>query len=224
MSAREAYAASRMRIQDLTRGLGEEQLTTTVPACPEWNVKELVAHVTGVLADTVAANIDSLGQADWTEKQVAARREKDLDEIFEEWDGIAAKVEAGLDDWPPTASSALIGDIITHEHDLRGALGVPGERESEGVVIATSFYARNFGKRLKDAGLATLIVRGGNEEWTAGRETPVGEVRAPLFEMLRGLTGRRTRDEVKSFDWTVGPEPYLDLFPMYPVTESSLNE
>jgi uncharacterized protein (TIGR03083 family) len=224
MSSREAYASSRDRIQELTRSLSDEQLDIRVPACPDWNVKELVAHITGVAADTLAANLDEIGGAGWTERQVAGRRNKSLEKIFEEWDGLAGQLEPALDEWHPTAAAALIGDVITHEHDLRGALGVPGERESEGVVISTSFYARNFGKRLKDAGLATLIVRGGGEEWTAGREEPVGEVRAPLFEMLRGLTGRRTLDEVKSFDWTVGPEPYLELFPMYPVTESSLNE
>jgi hypothetical protein len=42
--------------------------------------------------------------------------------------------------------------------------------------------------------------------------------------MLRGLTGRRTSDEVKGFDWTIDAAPYLELFAMYPVTQSSLNE
>jgi hypothetical protein len=42
--------------------------------------------------------------------------------------------------------------------------------------------------------------------------------------MLRGLTGRRTSDEVKGFDWSIDAAQYLELFPMYPVTETSLDE
>lgn len=219
-----AYRGGRERIQELTKGLLEEVLDRIVPACPEWSIKELVAHLTGVAADSLVGNIGSMGQADWTENQVAARRNKPLEEIIEEWNGSAQQIEAGLDDLHPTAASALIGDLITHELDLRGALDNKDAREGDGVVISTSFYARNFGKRLKDAGLPTVIVQCGEHEWTAGREEPEGYVRAPLFEMLRGLTGRRTLDEVKGFDWTIDAAPYLDVFAMYPVTETSLNE
>jgi uncharacterized protein (TIGR03083 family) len=218
------YRAGRERIQGLVGSLGEQDLGRTVPACPEWSVKELAAHLTGVAADSLATNVAEMGRPNWTESQVAARRGKPLSEIFEEWNDVARQIEAGLDDLHPTLASALIGDLITHELDLRGALGDTDARDTEGVVIATSFYARNFGKRLKDAGLPTVIVQCGDHEWTAGREEPQGYVRAPLFEMLRGLTGRRTSDEVKGFDWTIDAAPYLELFAMYPVTQSSLNE
>jgi uncharacterized protein (TIGR03083 family) len=219
-----AYAGARTRIEELVGTLGEDDLARRVPACPDWNVKELVAHVTGIAADTLAANIAEMGRPDWTEKQVAERRERRIEEILAEWNELGPQLEQAADGWHPTAASALIGDVIVHEHDIRGALGDKNARDTDGVVIATSFYARNFGKRLKDAGLPTVIVKCGDHEWTAGREEPQGYVRAPLFEMLRGLTGRRTSDEVKGFDWTIDAAQYLDLFPMYPVTETSLDE
>ncbi len=218
------YGGARTRIEELVRGLDGEGLSQRVPACPEWTVKQLVSHLCGVAADSVGGNITDVGGAGWTASQVEARRQRSVDELFEEWTVLGRQIEAGLDDLHPTLASALIGDVITHEHDLRGALGQPGERASDGVVISTSFYARNFGKRLKDAGLPTLIVHGGEHEWTAGREEPIGTVRAPLFEMLRGLTGRRTTDEVKGFDWSIDAAPYLDIFSMYPVTQTSHSE
>ena len=218
------YRAGRLRIQELTQSLDDATLRRIVPACPEWTIKELVAHLTGVAADSLAANVNEMGRPNWTQAQVAARRDKSIDEIFDEWDSISAQIQATLDDLHPTLASALIGDLITHEHDLRGALADKEARDTEGVVTATSFYARNFGKRLKDAGLPTVIVQAGEHEWTAGREEPQGFVRGSLFEMLRGLTGRRTNDEVKSFDWTIDAAPYLELFAMYPITQKSLNE
>lgn len=219
-----AYRDGRQRIEELTSRLSEEELDRIVPACPEWSIKELVAHLTGIASDSITGNLDNMGQADWTENQVAPRRDKPLDEILEEWDRLGKQVESGLDDIHPAAASSLIADLITHELDIRGALGDKDARAGEGVVISTSFYARNFGKRLKDAGLPTVIVECGEHQWTAGREEPEGYVRAPMFEMLRGLTGRRTLDEVKGFDWTIDAAPYLDVFAMYPVIETSLNE
>jgi uncharacterized protein (TIGR03083 family) len=218
------YANGQARIKAFVEALDRGQLDTKVPACPEWTVKELVAHVTGVASDSLAANIEELGKPGWTQAQVDARKDKPLSEILDEWDSITQQVGPALDALHPTISSALIGDLITHEHDLRGALGNNEARDDDGVVISASFYARNFGKRLKDAGLPTVTVEGGENQWVAGREEPIGSVRAPLFDMLRGLTGRRTTDEVKGFDWSIDAAPYLEVFSMYPVTDRSLNE
>jgi uncharacterized protein (TIGR03083 family) len=220
----EAYRGGRARIYDLVRSLNETAMSQQVPACPDWTVKELVAHLTGVASDSLSANVAEMGRSDWTASQVEKRRNDSIQTILEEWEEIAKQIEPALDDLHPTLASALIGDLITHEHDLRGALGDPDARDEDAVVIATSFYARNFGKRLKDAGLPTVIVEAGEHKWTAGKEQPIGSVRAPLFEMLRGLTGRRTSDEVKGFDWTIDAAPCLEVFSMYPVTQRSLNE
>lgn len=220
----EAYANGLTRVKELVGSLDEGSLNKIVPACPEWTVKELVAHLTGVAADSLNANVAEMGKPDWTQSQVEARSDKPVEDILAEWDGIAAQITPALDDLHPTLSSALIGDLVTHEHDLRGALGNGDARDTDGVVISAAFYARYFGKRLKDAGLPTITVEAGENQWTAGLEEPIGSVRAPLFEMLRGLTGRRTADEVKGFDWSIDAAPYLDVFSMYPVTQNPLEE
>lgn len=223
-SPSQAYTAAFDRVAGLVRALDDDLLGTTVPACPEWTVKELVAHVAGVAADSLSANVAEMGKANWTQSQVDARKDKSLKDILAEWQGVTQQIAQALDDLHPALAAALIGDLVTHEHDLRNAVGNRDERDTDGVVIAAGFYARNFGKRLKDAGLPTLIVDTGEHQWTAGREEPSGKVEAPLFEMLRGLTGRRTTDEVKAFDWSVDAAPYIEVFSMYPVTQHSLNE
>ena len=223
-SPSQAYLSGFDRVAGLVRSLDDDQLARIVPACPEWTVKELVAHLTGVAADSLNANVAEMGKADWTQSQVDARKDKPLEDILAEWQGVTEVIAKALDDLHPTLSSALIGDLVTHEHDLRNAVDNRDERDCDGVVISTGFYARYFGKRLKDAGLPTLIVDTGEHKWTAGREVPAGKVQAPLFEMLRGLTGRRTTDEVKAFDWSVDAAPYLEVFSMYPVAQHSLNE
>ncbi len=41
---------------------------------------------------------------------------------------------------------------------------------------------------------------------------------APLFELLRGLTGRRSADQIRSWSWSTDPEPYLAGFAWGPFT------
>src|SRR5438874_1252993 len=56
MSIGALYADGRGRISDLVSGLGEEA-AAPVPACPQWSVHDVVAHVTGVCADILAGNL-----------------------------------------------------------------------------------------------------------------------------------------------------------------------
>ena len=91
------YANALTRIEALVLGLDEAALEKRVPACPEWTIKELVAHLTGVAADSLAANVEDLGKPDWTQSQVDSRKDREIGAILEEWKGIAAQVGPALD-------------------------------------------------------------------------------------------------------------------------------
>ena len=124
----------------------------------------------------------------------------------------------------PAIGGMLLGDLVTHEHDLRGAVGSPGARDSGGVTAATYTYVRRLGSRIKTAELPTLLVVGSNEQWPAGKEEPQASVGATDFELMRGLTGRRTAEEIRAFEWDGDPEAYLPHFSMYGHPAASLGE
>src|SRR5207302_6904296 len=48
--------------------------------------------------------------------------------------------------------------------------------------------------------------------------TPVGRVTTEPFELFRALTGRRSAAQIRRFDWTIPPEPYVALFDLWPFT------
>ena len=77
---------------------------------------------------------------------------------------------------------------------------------------------------MKENGLPTLIVKTDDNQWVAGKEEPQGSVSAPKFELLRGLTGRRTHEEIKAFDWTCDAAFYLGIFSPYDYPAAPLNE
>ena len=221
----EAYSATRRRVLDLVGGLSEEEANRIVPACPDWRVRDLVAHLTGVAVDATKGELEGVGSAEWTGRQVDERRDVPLADLLAEWDEAGTQIDGALEYFPKVAASLFVGDTLTHEHDIRLPLGRPGDRDAPAVELAVDGYVRWLGRRLREAGLPTVKVKAEGREWIAGKEEPAIEVEAPtIFDLLRGLTGRRTRDEIASFAWSGDPEPYLDVFSMYGMPSAPLGE
>src|SRR5262249_57966144 len=72
----------------------DERLERNAPAAPEWRVRDIVAHLSGVTADINAGNLDGVATDAWTARQVDTRREWSIERLLEEWGTEAAKVEA----------------------------------------------------------------------------------------------------------------------------------
>lgn len=222
--ASSAYRGCRERISELASDAPDEDLGRTVPACPEWTVVDLVAHVIGVAEDFAAGNLEGAGSDEWTTSQIARRSGMSVPALVEEWRVIAEPIEQMLDQLPPGPTSLLIGDLASHEHDLRGALDRPGARDSDALWIGLDRYVRWFGKRIKDAGLPSVAIRSGDHHWQAGILDPTVELEGEAFELLRAMTGRRTHEEIASLSWTGDPSNYLDLVPTYSPAQRSLGE
>jgi uncharacterized protein (TIGR03083 family) len=221
----EAYGATRGRVVALVSGLSEDESARIVPACPAWRVRDVVAHLTGIAVDATKGELEGVGSPEWTQRQVDERADRTLDEMVAEWEAAGEQIDASLEYFPKAAASLFVGDTVTHEHDIRLPLERPGARDAPVVELAIDGYARWFGRRLKDRELPAVRLRAGEKEWVAGAGEPATEVEAPsAFDLLRGLTGRRTRDEIAGFRWTGDAEPFLDLFSMYGMPASSLGE
>ena len=219
-----AYRTSTERVAELIEQIPEEKLTIMVPACPEWSVKDLIAHFAGVAGDVATGNLMAVGSEEWTSAQIAARKETPVGEILEEFRTQTAQLAGAIEHLHPAIAGMMLGDLVTHEHDLRGAIGEHGERSSEGVATATYTYVRRLGRRLRDAELPTVLVVGSSGRWPAGKDEPRATVTADDFELLRALTGRRTDDEIRGLEWDGDTEMFLPHFSMYGHPPRSLGE
>src|SRR5215207_1954632 len=131
----QAYGTLRSRVSDLVRTADPEQLERLAPAAPEWRVRDLVAHLSGITADVNAGNLDGVATDAWTARQVDTRRDWSIEQLLEEWDTEAAKVEAVMASLPEVAVGQMTADAATHEQDIRGGLERPGARDCDAVVI-----------------------------------------------------------------------------------------
>jgi len=217
------YGALRSRVSDLVREADDEQLERHAPAAPEWRVRDLVAHLSGITADVNAGNLDGVATDAWTARQVDARRDWSIEQLLEEWDTVAAKVEAVMASLPEVAVGQMTTDAATHEQDIRGGLERPGARDCDAVVIACD-WGMQILAGVADPADATLRIEteAGTTAVGTGRRQ-VG-VRVDQFELFRTLTGRRSLDQILSFGWDSEPEPELLVLPIFTPRPTSLVE
>lgn len=194
-----AYASCRARIGELVRAAGDERATATVvPACPEWSVHDVVAHLAGVVADALAGNLDGVATDPWTAAQVEARRGRTVDEVVDEWDAAAPAFEAFLDAVGDPGRQAVL-DAVTHEQDIRGALGERGGRDADAVHIGLSFVAPRFVDAAAERGVAVRVVS--DDGATFGPADAPLTLSASAFELVRALTGRRSAEQLRAMAW-----------------------
>ena len=196
-----AYQGIRNRVTALTASLDPAAAAAVAPATPEWRVKDLVAHLTGVNADVLAGNLDGAGSGPWTAAQVEARRDRSVEEILTEWHELAGPFAELIPAVPESPRSQLIFDAMTHEQDVRGALGVPGARDEAATAIGFAWAVDIVGMMRDGAGAGALCLRTEHGDQVAGTGDVTATVTADRFELYRAMTGRRSPAQIATFDW-----------------------
>lgn len=219
------YIGAHDRIVDLVGALGDDRVQTMVPATPEWSVHDLVAHLVSIPSELASGKLTGIPTPEQTQAQVEQRRGRGIPALLEEWEqGFAPIVEATRAGLIP---APLAVDAITHEQDLRGALGAPPVPDRDAVTWAALGFSLGLGFRLKEAGVAPLRLRDPDSDFdvVAGRSEPAATVTAPVFELFRALAGRRSTAQVAAFDWEGDSASYLDAFCVFgPLREQDLSD
>jgi uncharacterized protein (TIGR03083 family) len=218
------YADTRGRITELVRGLSPEQLDTLAPAAPEWRVRDIVCHLSGVVADVLAGNLDGIATDAWTGAQVHARRDKSVDDVLAEWGTNAPQLEAIINGFGSAGVQAVM-DTVTHEHDIRGAVNQAGARDSDAADASLQWLVGSLGEHLDGAGGPALRLTVGSQEWVVGPGEPAATVAAPSeFDLMRALIGRRSVTQVANWKWDGEAGPYLGLFAPWGLRATDLVE
>jgi uncharacterized protein (TIGR03083 family) len=200
------WVDAQRRVIDLVAGLDAQQAGRRVPACPDWTVRDLFSHMVGLGVDVLAGDEPNDHNATWTQRQVDERRGHDLTTLVEEWRGVTEPMQAHM----RQKGTRPLGDLVIHEQDLRGALGVSGAQDTPGLAFMRDRMLRLFALRV--AGSPTIALVGDNWRWASADGDPVVVVRAPDFELARALMARRSAAQLRSWTVTGDVEPYLPAF------------
>jgi uncharacterized protein (TIGR03083 family) len=194
------------RVIELVGGLDAQQAERWVPACPDWTVRDLFSHMVGLGVDVLAGDEPDDHNATWTQRQVDERRGRDLRTLVAEWRGVTEPMQAYMREH----GTRPLGDVVIHEQDLRGALGVPGAKDTPGLATIRDRMLRRFASRLD--GQPPIALVGDRWRWASADGDPAVVVRAPDFELARALMARRSAAQLRSWVASGDVEPYLPAF------------
>jgi len=204
------YAAQRSELIETLRSLTAEQAATPVPTCPGWSVKDVMSHVSGLVAEKLADVPPPLGSDEATARQVQHRADMGLGAVCDEWENNAMAFRAVATDASPFIQPFLC-DLVVHSHDIQEALALPIDETSPATVYAAERYLGLLQERAAeqdDVALTVDLTDGDTHEPPAGSTALT--LRATAFDFLRSVTARRTRSEVAGLDWSSDPSALLD--------------
>ena len=175
-----SYIALRAQVIDLLRSTPESSGNIVVPCTPAWTVRQLSAHLVGVPEDVLAGRMEGVTTDEWTQAQVDLYGHLSLSELADLFEASAPKIDALIHNFPQPIISQFVMDAVTHEQDMRSALGMPGGRDSKAVEVGVGFFLNLF--EANDPPLFDALVNTRVSQW----------------DVLRSLTGRRTVGQMNS--------------------------
>jgi uncharacterized protein (TIGR03083 family) len=209
-----AYSGLRGRVIELITSATDEQLESRAPATPEWRVRDVLAHLTGVTGDILTGNLNGVGTDPWTEAQVEARRDLPVDALVAEWEENGPIIDPMIPAFGAVAGQ-FIGDATMHEHDIRGALGVPGARDSEAIAIGFTWVGNQVGAIRTQAGVGALRLETESGPHVFGDGAPTATCTTSTFEFVRAVTGRRCMEQIEAWDWDGDARVDLMVLPIF---------
>lgn len=212
-----------------------------VPAIPDWDVRAVVAHVTGNAVDAAAGNMpadlnlleqfrdpDVVAARDqFADGQVLRRQDASPQELLDEWAAAEPSLLArlrGENGGLPFYDVVLTTDLCVHTDDVANALGLPPNRDLAAARVGLAAYAFGVDYRLRALDLPALRLRYAGTKKILGEREPAATLSADSWELLRVLAGRRSRQQILALDWEGNPEPYVGLLPAYGEREDPLFE
>lgn len=193
----ELYRLAHASFGDFAGTLSDDDWSIAVPCTPAWTARDVLSHVSGIPDDAFAGRMEGAPGEAWTAAQVERNRHARVDELLDRWgqqaSGFADVIESMGETRPPF-------DLHSHEHDLRHALGRPGGRSN--VIVETAGFGLasvgGVGVRVTIELDDGRVVVGGDGD----SNSTVALAGVSVFELFRSRLGRRSREQVRSYDWT----------------------
>ena len=194
------YRVGRLKLTALLADQSPEAWDVDVPACPGWTVRGTVSHLLGNIEDGMAGKLTGPPNDEQVADQLGRHATGPAAALLDEWAAAAEPFE-------PIVSQAriwvVVMDLLTHTQDIRGALGLPGDRDDEDALLMA--------RMLTGAELPVQLTFdvGAEQLATARVDGPAHTVATTPFEVARIRFGRRSPEQVLAMDW----QPALPAIP-----------
>jgi uncharacterized protein (TIGR03083 family) len=163
----------------------------------EWTIRDVVAHMTSTAKMSPAAFFSNIAASGFRferlqAKGIAANSGNTPADTLANFDAIV--LSKGR---PPGPPDTMLGEVIVHSQDIRGALAIPHDYPEDALVQVASFYQGSnliIGTKRRIAGLS---LRATDLTWTHGSGP---EVAGPMIALVMAMTGRKAAADQLSGD------------------------
>lgn len=191
-----------------------------MPACPGWTVRDTIAHCLGVLTDISAGHIDESGKEEWAAGHIDRVRDRSLSEITAEWHQRANTTPAAFEKY----GDVLVADLVTHEFDIKGAIGNAQGRDLPVVRTVALFYLNALDHAWRLYGVPPLQIITEDKRIDLGGDNPECNVQMSWWETTRVVSGRRSPEQVRALAWNVSPSEWMDELFVFGPRDTPLDE
>lgn len=184
----DTYADIRRRCIAIGRALTDEESAALTPCCPEWSAKDTIAHLAGITSDILSGNTEDAATAPWADAQVAARRDRSMEEVCAEWEANAPAIDELLRSVANDIDPRFFVDAWTHEWDLRQATGSAATPDMRAIDHVWDWISAVIGE-------------------VTGTALPASVMDDPAmsrFELARIIMGRRSRRQIEALGLVPG--------------------
>jgi uncharacterized protein (TIGR03083 family) len=191
------YRLAQASFAEFARTLSDDDWATHAPCTPSWTVREVLSHVAGIPDDALAGRMDGAPGEAWTAAQIERNASLSVTELLERWD---AQTPRFADVLQQIGQGRPPFDCHTHEHDVRQALGRPGNRDS--VIIES--MALDLAS-VPDCPVALTVELADGRTVRSGPDDGAASVTlrgVTPFELFRSRPGRRSPAQVRAWNWT----------------------
>lgn len=211
------YRQSQGRILTLVNNANAE---LPVPACPGWSVRDTVAHLLGTLTDITAGKLDLSESDDWAAGQIERSQGRSVSDLSAEWH-VKSNTSPGVFE---RYGALLIADLVTHEFDIKQAIGNTQGRDLQVVRTVALFFLSALDQAWREDGIPALRILTEDKALDIGGEEPGTSVEMSWWEIGRVVSGRRSIDQVQALTWSGDPTPWLDELFVFGPRETALQE
>ena len=177
-----------------------------VDACPGWTVRDVIAHGLGVLTDLSAGKLDDASSDAWSAGHIERAGTRSLSDLTAEWHQRANTSPGVFQE----LGAVLVADLVTHEFDIKQAIGNRQGRDLAVVRTVALFYLNALDAAWRAYGVPPLRIMTEDKPLDIGGDAPTAEVAMGWWEITRVVSGRRSPDQVRALAWTASPDPWLD--------------
>lgn len=211
------YRQSQGRILSLVNSANAE---LPVEACPGWTVRNTIAHLLGVLRDLSAGKIEDASTDSWSAGHITRAGDRSVSDLAAEWH-VLANTNPGVFQ---SLGAVLVADLVTHEFDIKQAIGNSQGRDEQVVRSVALFYLNALDAVWREDGVPPLRILTETNALDIGGDNPETSVEMSWFEISRVVSGRRSLEQVKALAWSGDPDPWLDHLFVFGPRESALVE